>query len=308
MKYVFVCGMPRSGTTVLAKQIAGLPGCTGFENTGVIMDEGQYLQDVYPTEWACGGAGRFGFSPQAHLTESSLLLTPANASRLRECWERHWDRNKTICVEKSPGNLLKTRFLQEVFPQAYFIIVRRHPVAVSLATQKWSRTPLHELLEHWLRCQQIFEEDKNRLMRLYELSYEDYITDPAKYLREMADFIGAAPESSGVDVGDGYNKRYFDRWAQMLETSTFRPYYRRVCEEYHPKFLKYGYSLVCPSGGVPLARERNRSIRTVAASLLYKAADVSCIFWRMDQWLRVRAHSLVDHHFRSQGRALLDRN
>ena|SRR5579863_4528779 len=60
--YVFVCGMPRSGTTIVAKEIASLASCTGFENTGVIMDEGQYLQDVYPTEWACGGAGRFGFA------------------------------------------------------------------------------------------------------------------------------------------------------------------------------------------------------------------------------------------------------
>src|SRR5215469_17350154 len=71
IKYVFVCGMPRSGTTILAREIARLANCTGFENTGAIMDEGQYLQDVYLTEWACGGAGRFGFAPEAHLTEHS---------------------------------------------------------------------------------------------------------------------------------------------------------------------------------------------------------------------------------------------
>src|SRR5215472_17026574 len=99
IQFVFVCGMPRSGTTILAKEIARLANCTGFENTGVIMDEGQYLQDVYLTEWACGGAGRFGFAPEAHLTENSPLLTPANVDRLRQSWETYWHKNKRICVE-----------------------------------------------------------------------------------------------------------------------------------------------------------------------------------------------------------------
>ena len=63
MKYVFVCGLHRSGTTVLAHNVGKLKNCTGFENTGVTMDEGQYLQDVYPREAAHGGVGKFGFAP-----------------------------------------------------------------------------------------------------------------------------------------------------------------------------------------------------------------------------------------------------
>ena len=54
-KYVFVCGLQRSGTSILGRNIARLENCTGFKNTGVLQDEGQFLQDVYPPDGAYGG-------------------------------------------------------------------------------------------------------------------------------------------------------------------------------------------------------------------------------------------------------------
>lgn len=57
MRYVFVCGLHRSGTTMLVQNVGKFKNCTAFENTGVLMDEGQYLQDVYPTDVAFGGVG-----------------------------------------------------------------------------------------------------------------------------------------------------------------------------------------------------------------------------------------------------------
>ena len=74
VKYVFVCGLPRSGTSVLGRNIARMENCTGLRDTGVIEDEGRFLQDVYPTEGECGGPGRFGFDPRAHLTETSRVV------------------------------------------------------------------------------------------------------------------------------------------------------------------------------------------------------------------------------------------
>ncbi len=46
-KYVFVGGLPRSGTSLLCRNIARMEDCTGLKNTGVFEDEGQFLQDVY---------------------------------------------------------------------------------------------------------------------------------------------------------------------------------------------------------------------------------------------------------------------
>src|SRR5690349_19953424 len=48
-KYVFVCVLHHSGTSLLAHNISHLENRTGFSNTPpFVSDEGQNLQDVYP--------------------------------------------------------------------------------------------------------------------------------------------------------------------------------------------------------------------------------------------------------------------
>jgi sulfotransferase family protein len=265
-RYVFICGLHRSGTSLLGRNIARMENCTGFKDTGVIEDEGQFLQDVYPTAMTYGGPGRFGFDSRAHLTETSVLFTPANAARLRASWHVYWDNSKTIFVEKTPGNLLKTRFLQAVFPDSYFIVIRRHPVPVSMANQRWkvSLAPLHNLFDHWLHCHALFEEDKKYLKHVYELSYEDYVRDPDKYHEEIAAFIGTrVSESSTEQVTGLYNERYFNRWSDLLNNSAFTGYYRFIAVKYEPKFMNYGYSL---TKGFDINEERLREGERISAT------------------------------------------
>jgi hypothetical protein len=268
-KYVFVCGLARSGTSVLGRNIARLEDCTGFKNTGAGGDEGQFLQDVYPIAAVYGGAGRFGFNPRTHRTETSELLTPENVARLRASWHTYWDKSKTICVEKTPGNLLMTRFLQAAFPNSCFVVIRRHPVPVSMSSQRWkvNITPLHSLFKHWLHCHRLFEEDEKYLKHVYKLRYEDYVEDPDKYHREIARFIGTrvpeppkedefryvaqslnpaglrVPERAMEETSRAYDKKYFDRWSDLLNNSFFKDYYRYIARKYESRFAKYGYSL-----------------------------------------------------------------
>jgi hypothetical protein len=282
-RHVFICGLQRSGTSVLARNVGRFRNCTSFQNTGAIEDEGQYLQDVYPTNNELGGTGWYGFDERAHLTEKSELLTAENISRLRASWCQYWEKGKAIRIEKTPGNLLMTRFLQAAFPNAYFVVITRHPIAVSLANQRWKKSmaSLRMGFEHWLHCHRLFEEDKRYLTYVYELTYEAYISDPGRYHREIAAFIRTEVSDAGLEeVSGSHNKRYFDRWTQLLTKSPFRSYYRYIAKTYEPRFTPCGYSLMAPAGDNKMVLSDAANVPDGIGRFLCAGADLHAFVWR----------------------------
>ena len=291
---------------MVGRNVGRLADCTDLKNTGTLADEGQNVQNVYPTAHELGGPGRFGFDARAHRTESSTLLTPENVSKLKASWHRYWDNAKRIYVEKTPGNLLATRFLQAAFPNSYFILIRRHPVPVAMACQKWkfNVTSLDNLFRHWLHCHALFEGDRKYLKRVYELRYEDYVEHQDKYHKEIAAFIGTqvpeppkddtyrhvtqwrnpiglrVPENGMEKASPIYNQKYLDRWHKLLAESPFRVYYRYLVRTYESRFSQYGYSLI---SGLPNGDEVLREagmIANVLGVLSCVAADTGALMWR----------------------------
>lgn len=244
--FAFVAGLHRSGTSLLFKCLRNHPDVSGFRNTGVPENEGQHLQTVYPPARVYGGPGRFGFDPRAHLTEQSDLVSDDSRDRLFSEWSRYWELSKRVLLEKSPPNLIRTRFLQAMFPNARFVIMQRHPVAVAYATQKWSRTPVASLIEHWLVCHELFEADRPRLKHVLVVRYEELVAAPQAVLDEICVFLDLPGHRFDADVQTGKNAVYLNRWEQSRDrfTTSGRLDATEICELYAHRVSRFNYDLV----------------------------------------------------------------
>ena len=211
-RYAFICGLHRSGTTLIARTLARHPMVSGFRDTGTIEDEGQFLQSVLPLETAFGGVGRFGFDPRAHMTDESQWNTPECARKILAEWTRYWDTTKPVLLEKTPGNLLRMRLLAKLFDPAYFIVVTRHPVATALATMKWTEGNLFSLISHWVHCYRIARADGAFVSHVHWVSYEQFIADPDAELSCISGFLGLETFSDWNLRLRDENAAYFDLW------------------------------------------------------------------------------------------------
>jgi hypothetical protein len=250
---LFVCGLHRSGTSALARLLGSAAGVRGMTRTGVPEDEGQHLQSVVPTAAAHGGPGLFAFDPGAHLTERSQLATRQTALTLLDAWLPYWHLNgdnilgwrpagALVVMEKSPPNLIRTRFLQALFPNARFVVLLRHPAVVTVSTARW-RPGLAPatLLRHWSAAHGLFGKDAPHLNHVSVLRYEDLVGEPETALTSLAEALDL---SGPFDVGlleTGLNERHLQAWRSRSSAVTGAE--RRAIQR---GIESYGYSLDPP--------------------------------------------------------------
>ena len=241
-RLVFVGGLHRSGTSLLAQLIADHPQGSGLSDTKVPEDEGQHVQDVYPSARTFGGSGRFARDPKAHLTESSPLAAPVNAERLLRAWRPYWDNSKQYLVEKSPPNLIMGRFLQSLFPDALFLFIVRHPVSVTLATRKWrARMPLPRLMNHWFVAHDTARGDVPFLRQVHVVSYEWLMTEPQETLKGVEVFLGLDQSIDSSLINPGRSSPYAEQWQHMVDEGDRGA--RASIKRFASAAERYGYSM-----------------------------------------------------------------
>lgn len=202
---VFICGLHRSGTTLLHDYLCAHYGVSFFQSAKVPENEGQFLQDVYMAERPFGGPGAFAFYPQMQF--SPLKKTERarkTANRLLAQWDSWADGASPVLLEKSPPNIVRIPYFRSLFPEARFIVWTRDPRAVSLSTRKWHKLPIPQLMAHWNTAYMKAFQDLGEDCILAR--YEDFCEDPAGTARRIAAFCGLEKRTAPLPMAERFSE------------------------------------------------------------------------------------------------------
>jgi hypothetical protein len=93
----------------------------------------------------------------------------------------------------------------------------RHPLAVSYATQKWSKSTIPDLVKHWVAGHQIMQRDLPFIRNKILLRYEDFVDRPQDILNDIYQILKFKSSSYNEAIETGSNQYYFDLWEAAIK-------------------------------------------------------------------------------------------
>lgn len=206
-RYLFIGGLHRTGTSLLARLLAEHPEINAITDAPVPENEGAFLQGAIPHTARHGIPGHYATDPAQHLVEGCRYDTLETRQRLEHDWEPWFTGNGSWRLEKSPVNLVRTRLYQQLFPLSQFVIILRHPEAMAAALAKWTDRPAEELIDFALNAYDLVLDDIEHLHAAMVIRYEDLVANPQAVLDGLTAFCGLDAVPVRQNVHDG-NRRY----------------------------------------------------------------------------------------------------
>lgn len=183
---IFICGLPRSGTTLLDQMFSRHPQVTAG---GELRALPLALQD----------STRLHAALEERLPEEEI--TADDFTRLGE---RYMDLVRAEGIrseyvsDKMPSNYLYAGLIALALPRARLLVMRRHPLDCLLSnyTQHFGRNqPISADLDHLAQAYEVFDDMacfwQGALPgRVREMSYEALVQDPETQMRPVMDWLG----------------------------------------------------------------------------------------------------------------------
>ncbi|MEW4448264.1 sulfotransferase [Qipengyuania sp. JC766] len=200
-RYVFVAGLHRTGTSILARLLAQHPEVATISHSPAPENEGCYLQGAIPHTALHGIPGHYATDPEQHLTEECRFDTLETRTRLEQDWDRWFEEGGQWRLEKSPVNLTRMRLYQQLFPLSQFVVILRHPAVMAAALAKWTDTPSDVLIDYALDAYEQTLADCEYLHAAMVVRYEDLVASPS--LSPFWQFLSLPEIENDVALKDG---------------------------------------------------------------------------------------------------------
>jgi len=178
-KTLFILCLPFSGSTILVKLIGTSKNSSIFSSQN---HEGQQLQEI-----------RSFMRDKPWHIEKKIPW-----DHVKKVYEKNWDLNKTVLVEKSPPNLIRAKEIEKKFENTYFIVMIRNPYASCVSRKlRWPQASYTHLAKKWIIRIKYQKYNIENLSKVLFFTYEQFCDDPESVAKMISKFI---PELSDMNV------------------------------------------------------------------------------------------------------------
>ena len=187
-QYLFILCPPFSGSTLLTKIIQTSPNVSVNNPRG--SKEGQKIPEV-----------------KNIMFKKTDRWDPENKfdwNYIKKIWHRYWDGSKSILLEKSPPNIIRTNEIENNFTPIKYLAMVRNPYAHIESQIRRTNRSVEKAAEFTINCYEYqkynIERFKNKILFF---TYEDLTNRPNYKKNEIIEFI---PDLTKLNI----NKKFED--------------------------------------------------------------------------------------------------
>lgn len=186
-RWAFFVGCYNSGTTLFHNLLAR------HRDVGSMPFEGQFYTDQLPRPMDLGLPRLWAIRPELFRLRDGED-GDVDIPRLKRQWAAAYnDHTRPVLLEKSPTNAARTRWLQEHFENAHFVLILRDGRAVAEGIRRKEGHDIRTTARQWRVSNEIMLEDAERLERWKLFRYEDLAADSQGTMDEICEFLGLSP-------------------------------------------------------------------------------------------------------------------